>query len=87
MITSLILNAFYGLIWLVLAPIRALPNASLPEGLADALSSAGQYVSPLNTVVPVPTITAVVVALVSIEGFMLLWKGINWILRRIPTQS
>jgi len=87
MITSLILDAFYWIVWLILAPLRALPIATLPAGLTEALGTIGGYVSGLDVVLPVVTIIAVLGAILAIEGFMFLWKGINWLLRRLPTQS
>jgi hypothetical protein len=87
MITSFVLNAFFNILWIVLAPIRNLPDASLPEGLTTALENIGSYVVPLDRILPVASLTAILGLFVVIEGGIIVWGIINWILRRIPTQS
>jgi len=87
MITTLLLDALYWIVWVVLTPIRALPMATLPQGLTDALGTIGGYIHGLDVVLPVVTIFAVLSLILVIEGFMFTWKGINWLLRRIPGQS
>jgi hypothetical protein len=87
MIVGIIVNLIYGLVWLVLAPIRLLPDVSLPSDIAAAISTAGGYLYAVDFVLPVSSLLAIFALFLSIEGGILTWKGINWILRRLPTQS
>ncbi len=87
MITDFLLKALHALAWLVLAPVRALPTATLPSGISDNFAEIGAYVSPLNVILPLTDIAAILALFLAIEAAILMWKGINWLLRRIPTQS
>lgn len=87
MITDFFLRAIHALVFLVMTPVRLLPNASLPQAFLDATSSVGDYIAPLNNILPLSAFTSVLVAFLALEGAIFAWGGINWILRRIPTQS
>jgi len=87
MITTTILNLFYSVVNLILTPVRLLPEATLPVDFTDAVAQVGQYIQPLNVVAPIATLGAIIALFLTIEGFIFLWKGINWLLRRLPTQS
>jgi len=87
MIVGLLISLIYGLIWVISYPIRALDDASLPSGVASAISTAGAYLGALDDVIPVATTIVVFGIIVVVEGSVLLWGGFNWLLRRLPSQS
>lgn len=84
MITSAILTLVYWVVWLITAPLRLLPDASLPSGVASALSSAGGYASSMDTFLPITTLYSVVLAMLTVEGFILTYKAIMWGIKKIP---
>jgi hypothetical protein len=86
MITSLILYALYGAVWVITAPIRALPNASLPASISSAISVVGGYFATFYSVLPVTcaALVAIITFVLVLEGGVLIYKGIMWIIRKIP---
>jgi hypothetical protein len=84
MITSALLTLFYGLIYALLSPLRALPDVSINTDIGSAIASASGYLSSIDFILPVATIVAVVGLFLTIEGSILVYKGINWLIRKIP---
>jgi len=87
MITAIFLYLVLAAIALITSPLRLLPDASLPANVNSAIASIGGYLTPLQIFVPIGTILTILGLIVSIEAGILLWKGFNWLLRRLPTQS
>lgn len=77
----------YGVIWLITAPLRLLPNASLPVSISQAINSANTYLSAINFIFPLSTFLIIFGIILSIETFIIIWKIINWIIKKIPTIS
>jgi hypothetical protein len=76
LILSYIIGAF-------LLPLQALPDVNLSNDLIDALSQAGQYLGYLNFILP-PSFYAVLGFVLGFEVFIVLFKVINWLIRKIP---
>jgi len=87
MIWEPFLLSLFGTILLITAPLRLLPNASLPAELQTTLDSIGAYISPLTAVFPVLTLFSVFGIIITIELSILSYKLIMWLIRRLPTQS
>jgi len=87
MITAIFLYLVLAAIILITAPLRLLPDATLPADIATSISTISGYLTPLQVFLPVSTIFTILGLAVSIEAAILLWKGFNWLLRRLPTQS
>ena len=87
MITAVFLNILYGIIWTLTYPIRILNDVSLPSDITSAISTANGYLYALDYIVPVSTLLAIFALYLTIEGAILTWKALNWLLRRLPTQS
>jgi len=85
MIASIILAMLYGVVWLVSSPLRLLPNATLPSNLASAITTASTYLAAINFVFPVATFITIFGLILGIETFIILYKIINWVIRKIPT--
>ena len=85
MITTLILQLLYAVIWLITSPVRLLSDVTLDANIGGAISTASTYLGGLNAVVPVGTILAVFGIFLVVEVAILVWKGINWLIRKIPT--
>lgn len=87
MITNFFLDVIYGVAWVLLWPLRQLPEATLPSGLTTSMASAGGYINPLSNFLPITTLFTIMGAVLVVELGIFTWKGINWLLRRLPTQS
>jgi len=84
MITAGILLLIYGFIWVILLPIRFLPDATLPAGIATAVSSIGGYLGAIDNFFPLSTLLAVLGTIISVEGAIMLYKLTMWAIRKIP---
>ena len=87
MITTAILDLIYAVLSLILWPVRQLPDVSLPPSIAEAISTAGAYIGGLDLILPVNTILAVLGLFLAIEGGILAYRIVNWLIRKIPTIS
>lgn len=84
MITSIILYMIYGTAWIVLSPMRLLDDATLPAGLTTALASVSDYLSSVNTFVPVDSFLTIAGILLTIESAIFTYKLIMWLIKKIP---
>lgn len=87
MITTGFLNIILGLVSLLTLPLKALGDVSLPAGLTSALGQIGAYLIALDTYIPVASILAILVMIITVDGSIFGYKIIMWIVKRFPTQS
>jgi len=87
MIFTLILNIFYIAILVVFSPLLALPVATLSSNFADSMTTATSYLSAFNAILPVNTAVDLMAYTISFEAGYFLFKGIMWLVKRLPTQS
>jgi len=84
MITNFLINVLYDVAFLFTLPARLFENVTLPATMTSAISSAAPALGTINAVVPVTTVLAIVALFVVVEFAILTWKGVNWIIRKIP---
>ena len=87
MIITAFLNIIYSLLQLIVIPISSLNDVSMSSSFASSITTANGYLSSFNNFVPLDTIGQIIVLFLSIEGAILTYKLIMWVIRRIPTQS
>jgi hypothetical protein len=87
MITSGILLIIYYFIQALEYPIKALPDVSLPSGIASAITSAGAYLSSFDLIFPVGTFLTIFGLMLTIEAAILVYKVVMWLIKKIPTIS
>jgi len=75
----------YGVVYAIISPLLLLPDASLPDGIVSAVSEASSHLAAVEVVVPVNTILAILAAFVAIEAAIFTYKGIMWLIKKIPT--
>lgn len=84
----MIFNAFlallYGVLLLLTFPLRILPDVVIDPAIGDAIEAASVSLGTLATVIPVTTILAITALLIATELAILLWHGVNWLIRKIP---
>lgn len=86
MITNALLYLLYLLIYAISSPLRLLPNVALPAAITSSISTANTYIAAIYAILPY-TIAALLIVLglvISIEGFIISFKIINWLIRKIP---
>lgn len=87
MITTGIIYLIYGLVFAVTFPIRNLADVSMATNFNTSITTANGYISSFNTIFPIDTIGQILTLFLAIEGAVLTYKLIMWLIRRIPTQS
>lgn len=87
MIVTLLLNMIYGILWVILAPVRLLPDITLSNSFITSIETASGYLSSLNNFVPIDTIITLLGIFIAIELAYLSYKLIMWFVKRFPTQS
>lgn len=87
MITDFILALVYYAVRLVLSPILLLPSASLPSWITTPISTVMPYAMIFDVIVPIATLLLLLGVTVAFESQYFLFKGVYWLIRRLPTQS
>ena len=87
MITDAILTILFGFIYLVTAPLRLLADVTLPADISDTIAAVSANMALLDKVIPISTLVIILGFVVVIEGGIFTYKGIMWVIRKIPTIS
>jgi len=87
MITNAILYFLYGAVYLLTAPLRLLADVSINSSVITAVSTANNYIKPLDAILPLSALFSVFGLMLSIEVGLMVYKIIMWGLKRLPTQS
>lgn len=85
MILTTILYALYGVVWILISPFRLLPDVSLSAEITSAISFANTYINAIDFIFPVSSFATIFILILTIEGFIILFKITNWVIRKIPT--
>jgi len=81
MIITFILTAGYNL---YAGLLELLPTGSLPTGVSTGMAKVITYMYGFNELFPVDTLFQVFTAYIVVEGAILIFDVIQWLLRKIP---
>lgn len=84
MIATAIVFILSKLLFVLTLPFRILPDVVLPDGVNSAIASASGSLAGLNSIVPIDTLIIVLKAMIVLEIAILAFKGLNWLIRKIP---
>lgn len=87
MIGSFILFVLWIVVYGISSPLRLFPDVSLPSELTASISTASGSLTAMSAFIPISTILAIFAIVVAIEASIFLYKGVMWIIKRLPTQS
>jgi hypothetical protein len=87
MIVTIILYIIYAFVYIITSPFRLLSDVSIDSGIVQAFSTAGGYIKALDVFIPTTTLLAILALVTAIEAYIFGYKGIMWIIKRLPTQS
>lgn len=87
MITTGILYIVFAFVWAITLPIRLFSDVSIASGFVSSIATAGQYLTSVQDYLPLDTILLVLGVRIAAEIAYMTYKGIMWLVRRIPTQS
>lgn len=87
MITTGLLYLLFGIISVILVPIKALDDVVLSDNVSNAITQVGGYLGSIDIILPTSTLLIIFGTVLSIEGFIIAYKVINWLIKKIPTIS
>lgn len=87
MIVDFFLALIYYAVKIVLSPILLLPIATIPDWITSPIATIMPYAMIFDIVIPVATLMLLLGVTVAFESQYFIFKGIYWLLRRLPTQS
>lgn len=86
MILYYLLKIVYWIIYAFMWVFLQLPDVSLPDHFKNSLLAGYSYAQAINTILPIyELVTSICVVFLAYEGYYLLLKIINWIIRKIPS--
>ena len=85
MITDALLTILYGFIFLITAPLRLLADVSLPADISSTIAAVSANMALLNKVIPITTLVSILGIVIIVETAIFTYKGIMWVIRKIPT--
>lgn len=84
MITTFILTILKDLVDTILIPFRALPDVSVSQDLLNSIVNIQGMISSLSPVFPMVALFAVIGFVVLLETGIFFYKGVMWIIKKIP---
>jgi len=85
MITTIILFLIYGLLFVIISPIRLLPDVSLPVEITQNITTFRGYLTSIDAIFPITTLLIIFGLLLSVELAIFTYKVIMWLIKKIPT--
>lgn len=87
MITTGILYLLFAIIEVILTPIYAFDDVVLPTDISNSITQVGHYLGSIDIIIPVSTLLTILGSVVAIDGIIIVYRVINWLIRKIPTIS
>jgi len=84
MITDFLFYILFATLSVILTPIKALSDVSLPSGFTTAITSIGGYTSAMNSILPIDTLITIIALILGIEAIIVAYKLIMWVIKKIP---
>lgn len=87
MLTSFILYAVWGVVWVLTLPFRLVSDVTVDTGVGSAITTATQYIASWNMVLPLTAFFIVVGLALALEIGIAVYRIVMWVKRSLPTQS
>lgn len=85
MISYWLLKIIYWVIWLFFQVLLLAPDVSISETFRDSIITGYSYAHAINSFLPVSELfLSISVVFLAYEGSYLLFKLVNWLIRKIP---
>lgn len=84
MITTGILYLIFAFIALVLSPLLLFPDVAVNATVATSITTAGNYLSALNVVLPISSLIIFFLLFLAVETGIFTYKLIKWVYIKIP---
>jgi len=87
MIVDMLLFIVYNVVLAITKALSVFNDVQPIQTIVDAVSWANSFLSPVSNILPTGTILAIFSISVTFELGYLTYKGINWLIRKIPAIS
>ena len=87
MIFNILISGIFAVLYALTFPVRILPDVSLSSNVTDAIANASGLISSINSFAPIDTLISVFQAVLVVEGLVLTYRIIVWVLTKIPGLS
>jgi len=84
MITAILINATYLIVYALTSPLRLFDDVSLSASITTAISTASGYISSFTPFFPVGTLITCLGILLTIEAAVIVYKILMWVITKIP---
>lgn len=87
----MIVDLFLRLVNMILSGILSLvsqyPDVKVSDDFISSFASAKNYAMIFADILPLTAIFATLGVVLVVRNYAVIWAGINWLIRRLPTQS
>jgi hypothetical protein len=87
MITTILLAVLYQFLALVLSPLLLLQDVALSPDLTAGVANIVAPLNSIDVIFPVFQLLAIVAVWLTVEGGIFTYKGIMWVIKKIPGLS
>ena len=86
MILTGLFTILYYILYAITSPLRLVDDAVLPAGFSASIATAGLYLNTLGQLLPlfIQSVLVSIGLVLVLEVSILLWKLINWVIKKIP---
>jgi len=84
MIIDLILQVLKVFLDFILSPFMSAPDAVLDPNLTSAIANIQGFITSVDPIFPITTLLACLSIILGIELAIFLYKGIMWLIKKIP---
>ena len=78
------MGGFYGFAWGIVKLLGFLPVWTLPEEFISSLQSVSGYVGVVDNFLPTGTFFLIIGLMLALEGTIMVYKIIQWVIKKIP---
>lgn len=87
MITAILINAVYLIVYAITSPLRLFADVSLSSSITSAITTASGYISSFTPYFPVGTALTCLGIILTIEAAVIVYKILVWVITKIPGVS
>lgn len=84
MITDFFLKVLYVVVKFTLTPLSQFEDFVLDPEFIEAITTYSGYMTTISNFFPIGTLLLILFALLAIEFAIIVYKGIMWLIKRIP---
>jgi len=84
MIGSAFLYLLYGAVYVILSPLRLLDDVTLNSSIATNIATYNGYLGTADQFFPAYTLVVIFAIIIGIEFAIFTYKGIMWLVRKVP---